>query len=245
MLDFSQAQSQPGYRRRIIVDSRDGAVAAMLEDDIHCLGVILRHDGEVVTRIETHFDRLPWTTCPGAPAKLVETFAGATLAEVTARRDKKQNCTHFHDMTVLAAAYANAPGTVVYDIAASDPVHGERLLECRRNGAVLQCWTEQNGVLCEPAEVAGKTLFSLRDWIGSLTGMPQESARLLQWAAIVAHARTMPLEEQSDAGKLSPNCYTFQPERADIAVRNGERRDFSAGSHEPLDGFGERVLASL
>ncbi len=255
MPDFAQSQNlpafprRPAFHRRIVVEARAGAVAAMLEDDIHCLAVVLRHDGARVKSIEPLFDRLPWTTCPGAQAKLVETFAGLRLAEVTARRDKKQNCTHFHDMAVLAAAYAHdhdgGAGRVVYDIVATDPVAGERLLEIRRDGVGLHHWTEQDGVLCAPADLAGKTLFSLRDWIGSQTGETQEAARLLQWAAIVAHGRTMPLESQSIASEIPPNCYTFQPERAVGAVRNGLRRDFSLGSEQPLAGFGERVLASL
>lgn len=249
MPDFPQSQKQsqstPGFRRRIVVEARKGAVAAMLEDDIHCLAVILRHDGVRVTAIETHFERLPWTTCPGAQAKLVETFAGLPLAEVTARRDKKQNCTHFHDMAVLAAAHTAQAGRVVYDILATDPIEAERFLEVRRDGQVLHGWTERDGILCEPAEVAGKTLFTLRDWIGTLTGLAQESARLLQWAAIVAHGRTMPLESQSIASDIPSNCYTFQPDRAKGAIRNGARRDFSDGLKLPLAGFGERVLAEL
>lgn len=249
MPDNAQTSKQPpdlpGFRRRIVVEARAGAVAAMLEDDLHCLAVVLRHDGTRVTSIEPQFDRLPWTTCPGAQAKLVETFAGLPLAEVTARRDKKQNCTHFHDMAVLAAAHAAEAGRVVFDILATDPLAGERLLEIRRNGAVLHSWSEQDGSLRAPADVAGKTLFTLRDWIGSLTGQAQEAARLLQWAAIVAHGRTMPMESQSIASLIPPNCYTFQPERASGAVRNGARRDFSDGSHVPLGEFGDRVLASL
>ena len=39
---FSQLQGVPGYRRRIMVEARAGGVAAMLEDDIHCLAVVLR-----------------------------------------------------------------------------------------------------------------------------------------------------------------------------------------------------------
>ena len=245
MPDFCPTKDQPGYRRRIVVEVRDNAVAAMLEDDIHCLAVILRHDGVRVSSIEPQYDRLPWTTCPGAQARLVETFTGLPLAEVTARRDKKQNCTHFHDMAVLAAAHAQDRGTTVFDIIATDPVAGERHLEIRRDGEVLHCWREQHGVLQHPAEVAGKVLFALRDWIGTLTGQRQEAARLLQWAAMVAHGRTMPLEDQSIASELPPNCYTFQPERAGGAVRNGLRRDFSDGTQLPLAGFGERVLASL
>ncbi|MEO6717744.1 MAG: hypothetical protein ABIM50_10930 [Novosphingobium sp.] len=245
MPDPKQFLNLPGFHRRIVVEARRGVVAAMLEDDIHCLAVVLRHDGVQVTSIEPQFDRLPWDTCPGAQAKLVETFAGIPLTEVTARRDKKQNCTHFHDMAVLAASHAGEQGRVVYDLLATDPIEGERLLEIRRNGALLHSWREQDGVLCTPADLAGKTLFTLRDWIGGLTGQRQEAARLLQWGAIVAHGRTMPMESQSEASEIPPNCYTFQPHRAKHAVRNGERRDFSLDSQQPLSGFGDKVLARL
>ncbi len=245
MPEYAEFQDLPGYRRRIVVEAREGVVAALLEDDIHCLAVILRHDGTRVTAIEPQFDRLPWTTCPGALAKLVETFDGFLLAEVTARREKKQNCTHFHDMAVLAAAHSGEQGRVVFDILVSDPVDELRLLEVRRDGTMVHRWAERSGMLSTPAEVAGQTLFSLRSWIGTLDEPRKEAARLLQWAAIVARGRTMPLESQSKASELPLNCYTFQPERAVHAIRNGARRDFSDGSQVPLAGFGDRVLAAL
>ena len=245
METFQPTDFRPGFRRRIVVAARAGAVTAMLEDDIHCLAVTLRHDGARVTAIEPLFERAPWTTCPGAMAKLTETFAGQLLTDVTARRDKKQNCTHLHDMAVLAAAHAADRGKTVFDILATDAVGGTRNLELRRNGTLRACWTERDGVLSAPTEIAGKTLFTLRDWIGGLAGQAQEEARLLQWASIVAHGRTMPLESQSNASELPPNCYTFQPERAVHAKRIGERRDFSDGSQAPLAGFGESVLAGL
>jgi hypothetical protein len=62
---------------------------------------------------------------------------------------------------------------------------------------------------------------------------------------MVAMGRTMPLEKQSDATAMPPNCYTFQPERAVTARQLGVRRDFSDGSEIPLDSLAERVLATL
>jgi Protein of unknown function (DUF2889) len=245
MPETAKQDDLPGYRRRIVVETHAGAVLAMLEDDIHCLGVILRHDGERVTSVEPQFDRLPWNTCPGAQAKLVETFAGQRLADVTARRDKKQNCTHFHDLAVLAAAHALEPGRLTFDIAVSDPLDGERILEIRRNDALLHRWTDSEGQLSRPAELAGKTLFTLRNWIAGLSEPEQEAARLLQWASIVAHARTIPIEQQSNALEIPPNCFTFQPERAPHALRIGEIRDFSRASRVLLGGFGDMMLAAL
>jgi len=236
---------RPGFRRRIVVSAQAGAALAMLEDDIHCLSVTLRHDGERVKGIEPLFERAPWTTCPGALARLTQTFAGQLLSDVTARREKKQNCTHLHDMAVLAAAHAGDRGRITYDMLATDPRNGERILEIRRDGAAVHRWVERGGKLVEPAELAGQKLSTLRDWISSLGEPEQEAARLLQWAAIVAHGRTLPFEHQSNASDMQLNCYTFQPERVADAIRNDDRRDFSDASLVPLAGFGDRVLAEL
>lgn len=241
----SDAAAVAGYRRRIRIEPLPGAVLAMLEDDMHCLGVILRHDGERVLAVESETERMPWNTCPGAAEKLVETFEGQPLSEVTARREKKQNCTHLHDMAVLAAAHALDTAGLTYEVFASDPVDGERVLEVRRDGVSLHRWIERDGLLAEPEEIAGKHLMNLRDWINSLLKKEQESARILQWASLVAHGRTMSMEEQSRAIDLPPNCYTFQPERTKVADRIGERRDFSTSSRVPLAAIDDRMLARL
>jgi hypothetical protein len=241
----ADAGDLPGFRRSIRVVPEARSVLAMLEDDIHCLAVILRHDGEKVLTVEPVAERMPWDTCPGATEKLIETFEHQPLCEVTARRDKKQNCTHLHDLAVLAAAHAHDREGFTYEIFASDPIEGVRILEIRRDGVSMHRWVERDGVLTEPAEIAGKSLFTLRDWINALEGGEQEAARVLQWASLVAHGRTMSMEEQSRAADLPPNCYTFQPERAKVAERIGERFDFSDGSRVPLAGFDDRMLAQL
>jgi hypothetical protein len=224
----------PGYRRRIRIESGEGVVVAMLEDDMHRMAVTLRHEHGVVTAVEPVMERAPWSTCPGARAQLVETFAGQPLSEVTARREKRANCTHLHDLAVFAAAHAFAGAPVTYDVLVSDPVAGTRMLELRRGGEPLLRWREEGGLLVEPVGAAGLSLPVLRDWITTLPRSEQEPARLLQWAAMVAHGRTIPLAEQSLAASMPASCYTFQPERAVHAVRVGEMKDFSTGARRPL-----------
>ncbi len=228
----------PGYRRRIRIEAGEGFVVAQLEDDYHCMSVSLEHDGVVVTAVIPEMHRAPWTTCPGAPAKLVETFAGLALTDVTARRAKQQNCTHLHDLAVLAASHAHDRGGLVYDIVATDPQDGERILEIRRDGQAIMCWVEQGGVLAEPPDLAGRTLMTLRDWIATLPESLREPARLLQWAAIVAHGRTLPPERMNNAREMPPSCFTFQPENVASAERIGETRDFSTSGEVPLGTFG-------
>lgn len=242
---MNKAQSLPGYRRRILIEPRPAAVAAMLEDDIHCLAVILRHDGDRVLSVEPDTARMPWTTCPGAAAKLVETFEGQLLTDVTARREKKQNCTHLHDLAVLAAAHAHDRDALEYRISASDPVAGKRVLELDASDGRHMRWEEQDGLITLPESAAGQHLMALRDWIAALPQAEQEPARVLQWASLVAHGRTMPLDEQSNAAALPPNCYTFQPERAIHADRVGARFDFSEGGREPLGELAPEVLKRL
>jgi len=230
--------AQPGYRRRIRIIAEDGAATALLEDDYHCMAVTLEHKGGIVTQVIPDMARAPWSTCPGAMAKLVETFAGLPLHEVTARREKTFNCTHLHDLSVLAAAHAGQVGSMVYDVAVSDAIAGKRIIEMRRGGALALRWTEQDGVLVAPDAIAGRTLPTLRDWIAELPEPEREAARLLQWAAMVAHGRTWAWKQGGPAPRISPNCYTFQPERVIDAHRIGAVVDFMTAGRTPLDGLG-------
>lgn len=234
----SDVVALPGYRRHLRVEPGEGRVRALLEDDLHCMKVMLRHDAGVVVAVEAETLRAPWDTCPGARDRLVETFLGQPLAEVTARRDKKANCTHLHDLAVLAAAHAFDAVPTLFEIFASDPVAGERILEIRRNGQMVHRWHERDGLLVSPDLVAGQTLLSLRERIAAIAEPPaREAARLLQWGGLVAHGRTMPAEQQSRATDMPASCYTFQPARAAIAKRIAFGRDFSESSLVPLGIF--------
>ncbi len=232
----------PGFRRRFLVVPATDRVTAAVEDDYHCMAVTLHHDGIVVTSVESVMDRAPWTTCPGAPAMLATTFTGVALAEVAKRGEKQTNCTHLHDLALLAAAHASDGGPTRYEILTSDPVEGLVIAEIRRDGAPVLRFEHRDDILTAPAEVAGTSVFKLRGWIETLDGPAREAARLLQWGTILAHGRITPMERQSDASRMPPNCYTFQPERKGDARRVGLVLDFSKGVRQPLDHFDGRVF---
>lgn len=234
----------PGYRRVIRLEPGEGSVRALLEDDLHAMVVELRHDGVLVTDVDAYMDRIPWTTCPGAETVLRVTFTGQPLAEVTARRDKQANCTHLHDLAVLAAAHAADAGPSEYTFAVSDPCRGERILEVRRGGGMIHRWTERGGMLAEPGDLAGQSLLTLRDWIGGLSGARQEAARMLQWAGLVAHGRTLSDADKHAALFHRPSCFTMQPEHVEHAVKAAPIKDFSSGADSPLDGLRERFELS-
>jgi len=228
--------SLPGYRRRFRVTPGEGWVRSELEDDYHHMRVTLRHACGVITAVEPEMVRAPWTTCPGALARLQQTFTGVALAEAPARMSEKAtNCTHLHDLATLAAAHAGDRAPLTYDILAEDPVAGRRRIELRRNGEPVMNWVEQDGRLVEPAAAAGLGLLQLKPYIEGLDAEGQEQARILRWGAIVAHGRAIPLEDQSDATRMPPTCFTFQPETKAKARRVGEIRDFSRGGEQPLE----------
>lgn len=234
------AFTMPGYRRVIRVEPGAVMVRASMEDDLHAMMVDLRHDGTRVTGVTAVMDRFPWSTCPGADEVLCDTFTGLPLVHVTARRDKQANCTHLHDLAVLAAAHAQDGEVSEYTFAVTDPQDGERVLEVRRDGDMIHRWLERAGMLVEPAELAGQPLLALREWIGGLAGTKQEAARLLQWAGLVAHGRTMSDADKHAALFHRASCFTMQPERAVKAAPASPMQDFSSGGCRPLDGLRER-----
>lgn len=236
--------AQPGYRRMVRVEPGAAAVRAMLEDDLHAMLVEIRHDGAVVTGVTADMDRAPWTICPGARKVLDETFRGVRLDQVTARRDKQANCTHLHDLAVLAAAHAGDDGPIDYAVAVTDPCAGERILEIRRNGAMIHRWTERDGLLASPGPVAGLSLPTLRGWIETLDDPEREAARLLQWAGLVAHGRLMSQAEKHAALSHRPSCFTMQPQRVAGAMALAPPVDFSSGVHHPLGCIRARLQAS-
>lgn len=233
---MAQALDQrPGYRRRIRIEPAAGRISAALEDDYHCMSVVLDHADGVIAKVTPEMARWPWTTCPGARLKLQQTFTGCALADAASRGEKSTNCTHLHDLALLAAAHAGDAQPTTYDIVTSDPVTGRSETELRVNGAPMLRWVIENFKIVEPQDIAGLTLLQLSKWIASLPAPQQEQARVLRWGSIIAHGRAIPLQQQSDAHKYPANCHTFQPENAAHAKRIGEIRDFTPGGPQPLE----------
>jgi hypothetical protein len=226
----------PGYRRRFIVTPGPGCVRSDLEDDYHCMAVTLHHKDGIATAVEPILSRAPWTTCPGAVAELVRTFANVALDAFAERGEKTSNCTHFHDLAVLAAGHANDDRQLVYDILVSDPIDGTSHAVLRRDDVRVMSWSHVNFRIVDPAELDGVTLNKMRSWIDTLGPEGQKYARLLRWGTMIAHGRMIPMKDQSDASQMRQgSCYTFQPHRVVEAKRVGKVRDFSNGTAQLLD----------
>jgi hypothetical protein len=226
----------PGFRRRFIITPGTGWVRCEVEDDYHCMSVTLRHAGGIVVAVEPVLERAPWTTCPGAVAQLVKTFTGVALDGFAQRGEKSANCTHLHDLAVLAAAHAQDDRPLTYDILVSDPIDGRRHAELRRDGTAVLGWIHEDGRIVEPPELSAITLDNMRPWIDSLEPALREAARLLRWGTMLANGRTIPMDRQSHASQMrAGSCYSFQADMVGNARRIGEIRDFSTGTAQPLD----------
>jgi hypothetical protein len=214
----------------------DGWVRSEVEDDYHWMQVLVRHDGGIATAIEATMPRYPWSTCPGAIAELERTFTHVPLTGFGQRGSKESNCTHLHDLAVLAAAHAADAKPLVYDILVSDPIDGERQAELRRADATVMSWVSRDLRIVEPAEVAGLGLFDMRSWIAGLDPVRREEARLLRWGNLIAHGRAMTIEQLSETtNKPLGRCYTFSEGTVLEARRIGEIKDFSRGSPRSLE----------
>jgi len=229
-----------GFRRRILIEPGAGQVTAELEDDYHRMVVTLSHEGGVVTRVESAMKRAPWTACPGAMARLQETFTGVALADVARRGEKSTNCTHLHDLATFAAAHANSAAPIDYDlhvsVSADGTLEGRRTAHLRRDGVALLDWTLDGMRFVAPEALAGAGLMEIGAYIAAQDKTMAEAIRILRWAAIVALGRMMDMPANMSATTFAGgNCYNFQPERAADSFRKpGADVDFSTAGMEPL-----------
>ncbi|MDE2043467.1 MAG: DUF2889 domain-containing protein, partial [Alphaproteobacteria bacterium] len=207
----------------------------------HCMAVTLHHDGSTIIAIESLMDRAPWTTCPGARAVLGQTFIGVALREAVKAGDKVLNCTHLYDLVLLAAAHALDDAPTRYDILANDPVDGAKRAEIRRDDVVILAFELEGDMITAPAELAGRTLFQLRDWVAAQPALVREAARMLQWGTIMSYGRTMTTQGLRDVVDKPAVCYTFQLGQRTVTEYAGEIFDFSGEGRAPLAHFdGER-----
>ena len=176
--------------------------------------------------------RAPWTTCPGAVAVLEQTFTGIALESFAARGEKRANCTHLHDLAVLAAAHAFDAAATVFDILVSDPIEGRSEAELRRNGIAVLGWSVVKGRIVEPAPLAGLDLDNMRPWIESLdpaaAGGGKAAALGNHGRARANACRRMGIRDRPH-GKSAAGVTRSSRTRSGEAKHVGAIRDFSRG----------------
>jgi len=241
------------YRRRLrTVATAPGLVEGGLEDDFHHFSVRLEHDGAVVTRVDAHAHRWPWTTCPDAavPLRALESMElSPRCLAVGAHADPKQNCTHMFDLAGLCVAHAARGGEVgttrQYDIEIPAAAQGGRPtpVRCWRDGELVHEWTLE-GRRCVAPEP-----FASAPWRGGFLRWADETfasdldaaeaAIVLRRGCDIGMGRGMDLDAVERADELGSVmagvCYTMQPQPIRIALRNKATiRDFDADTDKLL-----------
>ncbi len=227
----------PGYRRRIVIEPRRGAVRSELEDDYHRMVVTLEHDGETITGVTSAMPRGPWTTCDGAMAVVRETFLGKRFDDPSVRKARSLNCTHLYDLATFCAGHAGEGERVTYEIFVNDIVGDVIASRLYRNGERVLDFVRDKGKFVVPEALAGLKLAQMGDWIDSLPREEAEAARVLRWATMVAGGRSlnMPARMKAEDLGMRGTCHTFQPGRIDEARRRpSASKDFSGEDEGPL-----------
>jgi hypothetical protein len=223
-----------GFVRRVVIEPTKKVIHAHLEDDMHCMSVSLHHDDGNVFDVQATTHRAPWTTCPQAVTVLKNQFIGVRIEEIASARGKRNHCTHLWDLAQFAAYFANRDKPICIDMGVTDPVQGVREGALWFDGQQRLLWKECDLKMLEPAAVAGLGLFEMTSWLDAQEGEAAVLGRMLRWVMIVAKGRTMPLEAQSDAQRMPPNCYSFQPLQSAQATRIVNLKDFSKDGEQPL-----------
>ncbi len=228
----------PGiYRRRIRITTEPGLARADLEDDLHRVGAVVRHDGRRVTAVEPLAIRVPWSLCPEAGRRL-QRLVGMPLSThpLAAQRHTPgpEQCTHMFDMAALAVTHA-ARGTASRDYLAEVPVTtpgAAQAARLYRDGEAVLGWTAEGTALVAPAAFAGRDLRRLLAWAETaLDADALEAVTVLRRAMLISGSRHVDVDAFANAlesGYPLGGCYVFQPDTAPRASRNrGSRRDFS------------------
>lgn len=235
------------YRRRIRLvrngDARQGHVHGALEDCNHGFQSTVFYVNGKVTDIQPEFERIPFSTCDGAyrPLQnLIGALTASTPAELLAIAPPLSNCTHLHDLTLLAIAHSQRHETVVqYDIEVTDAIAGISRLRVWRTAdactkQLIHEWQSFNLAICSPPELKDKPLFfGFSRWANErFQSIENEAAFILQKGNLVSIGRMLDVANMTGSRAKDENdrvaCFTYSPENSANAYRiAGTVRDFT------------------
>lgn len=210
------------FRRRLRLVASPREVRAALEDTNHAMRIVLSHDGERVTGIESVMTRIPISTCPGAAMPL-RAFVGSPLAPYPRRPsaaiNPRANCTHLHHLALLAIAHATRGGTRQYDVEVPDEYPDPVWSSIGRDGLVVHRWRTFEGKVLAPAEHAGQPLGpGFARWAAEcFDGDDLEAAFVFSNAYLVSFSRRFDIaawtgEQPRDHRPMHGKCYSYLPE---------------------------------
>lgn len=235
----------PGLWRRIMLQPGPGWIGGALEDDMHNFRIRLDHEDGRITAVHAAGLRTPWSACTGAAAHIKAELTGELLADVAAR-DPTQQCTHLFDLAILAAAHAEDTEPTVFDMRVADRVGASELGGGRTTGALSVNGVEKmrwqlDGTMIEgPERFADRDMKRVSKWKSEFPPDEAEWATLLRRAIFIAPARVYDPPAGQKATEMAWRmgvCYNYQLPQAEDSVALFDRRDFSTGGKEPLQGI--------
>lgn len=235
------------YRRRIRLlrdgDAHHGSVHGALEDCNHGFQSTVFYAKGKISVIKPQFMRIPFTTCDGAykPLQnLVGAAVSSTPAQLLAIAPPLSNCTHLHDLTLLAIAHSQSPNNMVqYDVEVTDAIDGISQLRVWRttestDKQLLHHWQSCNYQITLPIALKDKPLFAgFSRWANeTFQGIENEAAFVLQKGNLVSIGRMLDVNNMTGSRAKDENdrvaCFTYSPENSVHAYRiAGTVRDFT------------------
>lgn len=239
--DSPQVASLPAaasLNRVIRIVSRPGVVRAALEDDFHHFLVEIAHADGVVTAARSESRRFPYSLCPAAGERLGElvgTSVRLPIIRAQAQVQARLQCTHQHDLAVLAmTAAGRGPGSRRYHAVVADGTAPGKPAVLDRDGAVALSWTLADYAVQGPAPYEGLSLGAgFAAWVGeTLDEAAAEAALVLRRAVFISRARgTSALLDATPHAFAHGGCWVQQPDRAPSALRErGSAVDFAGRS---------------
>lgn len=232
MIKSNPAYGSGVYRRRLRLAAARGRIDVELEDSNHAFCLHLLHDGQRVLKVDAEVRRYPFVTCAEASARL-QPLVGAELrtdesAALRQRLPQSANCTHLHDMAMLALAHAGEqPGFVrLYDIVVNDERDGITEVRVDCDGEPVHAWQVRSDTVAEPLGHAGKPMKrGFYAWVSRhYSDMPLEAAVALQRGYFVAQSRRvarLPYQEWPAGADNMPDgtCYSYNHDVVARALR--------------------------
>lgn len=237
----------PGMWRKIAIYPSAGRVIAGIEDDVHRFVLRIAHDGRDIIGVDSNVERYPWSTCRDAGRFLEEQITGSPL-EAVAALDPSAHCTHLIELAIVAAALAQEPQPMVFDMLVADRIDGRTTASLHENGEPVLSWRLDGTTIEGPAPWAGRDLRRLSVWRKELDPDIALRAMMLRRTVHISGVRRRPDPVAQRAMDLGPSrmgaCFTYQTPRARDAEPSGVARiDFSHSADiEPLRGFDPETL---
>ena len=249
------------YHRRIVAIPEDGRVRAALEDESHHIEITVFHANNVITDIQTKVHRLPWTTCPGAAAKLKE-LVGLSLRRMheSTGRDAKENCTHMFDLARVAIARGCIGKPVQYDMELPDRVEKRTRAKLYRDGELALWWDAEGSFVTGPEPFTGHTVRGAPKWPEGLDDDTLEAALVLRRVFLVASTREpgvpdiarmrsgpeVSIAQITKREVVLGRCFSFQAPHVDEGKMAYTWRNSADRQEDLLSGFpGTRSLAEM